>query len=456
MELQKAEIRCNKLLLQFKIDKKIDEKDKIVFKCRKTGGYAENEYEYAIDEISCSDKNYTAAASIDLAEINYNGLYWDILFKYAGKNKYESLILDDEKCKEVQRNAKRTEYWINDKESVRLYPTKDGKLFIKRVLDGVVYQKFDANAPAVEEYVINPNVKPQGARYIDVKEVSGDKMVFSLIDSEDIAGAVSCIVLVSDKDEKKQVISIEKDNDNNILNLENVNYNQEENYRVYMAAQKGGFYYYFRIRAKRIVKTDAEPSAIYYDSDRYIASYSIGDLQALLYIGATNDGLNLIFGDKAFCEQKKKGMPRITSENMNESYPFGFTMVIAVYNAEAYLGETIESLLLQDIGFKKNIQIVLVDDGSTDNSLEICNYYADRYPGNIVVKHKENGGVSSTRNLGLQYAEGKYINFMDSDDKLSENTCSSVWKFFEANYEKIDVVSIPINQFGAITGPHWQ
>lgn len=456
MELQKAEIRCNKLLLQFETDGRNEADNMVILRCRKTGGYTEDEYEYAIDDISRIGNTYIANAAIDLANINHNGLYWDILFKYGNKNKYESLVLSEDKSKVVQKNAKKTEYWLNNRESIRLYPTKDGKLFLKRVLDGVVFQKFGAGTPSIEEYVTGPNTKPQGARYINVNSVSDDKMVFSLIDSEDISGAASCLVLISDKDEKKQVISIENSENNNVLDLKKVHYNPEENYRVYMASKKDGFYYYFRIRAMRKVQEGLEPSVIYYDSDRYIASYKVADIHALLYTGASNDGLNLIFGDKSFCEHKKKGMPRITSENMNKAYPFAFSMVIAVYNAAEYLAETIESILLQDMGFQKNIQIVLVDDGSTDNSLEICNYYAERYSGNIVVRHKENGGVSSARNCGMQFAEGKYINFMDSDDKLSENTCSQVWKFFEANYEKTDVVSIPIMQFGAIEGPHWQ
>lgn len=456
MELQKAEIRCNKLLLRFETDKKSAGRDMVVLRCRKQGGYKETEREYVIDNVESFGRKFIANAEIDLSEIDYNGLYWDVLFKYGNKDKYDNLILNEEERTIAQKKAKGTEYWINNSESVRLYPTKDGKVFLKRVLDGVVYQKFDANAPTINDYVIGPNTKPQGARYINVKNASADKLVFSLVDSSDIEGASSCLVLVSDKDNKKQVIPIANKGAENIVDLKAVNYNQEENYRVYMASKQGGFYYYFRIRAKKEEDTNLEPSTIYFDSNRYIADYNVADGQALLYAGVSNDGLNLIFGSKEFCQQKKKGVPRITTEKKNADFPFKFTMVIAVYNAEAYLKETIESILCQDIGFKKNIQIVLVDDGSSDNSLTVCNYYAERYKNNIVVKHKENSGVSSTRNYGLQFAEGKYINFMDSDDMLSSNTCSSVWEFFEDNYEKTDVVSIPINQFGAITGPHWQ
>ncbi|MBP3326045.1 MAG: CDP-glycerol glycerophosphotransferase family protein [Coprococcus sp.] len=457
MELQKAEIRCNKLILQFEADKKSADRDMVVLRCRKQGGYQESEREYLIENVECVGKKYVANMEIDLSEMDFDGLYWDILFKNVKKDKAEYLILDETEGTEVQKKAKKTEYWISDNEAVRLYPAKDGKVFLKKILEGVVYQKFGSGAPSVSEYVIGPNVKPHGVRYVNMNDVSEDKMVFSLIDGLDIVGADFCLVLIDDKDEKKQIITVENKSDEFVVDLNHISFEPEKNYRVYMAAKKGGFYYYFRLRARKSNDIIAEPSSVYYDSDRYKAVYHIGGMQALLYTGASNEGLNLIFGSREFCEQKKKGLPRIAAEKA-EYFPFMFTMIIAVYNAEQYLGETIESILNQDIGFKKNIQIVLVDDGSTDDSLTVCNYYADRYQGNIVVKHKENGGVSTARNYGLNFAEGKYINFMDSDDILSENTCRAVWDFFEEkdNYEKTDVVSIPIYQFGAITGAHWQ
>lgn len=84
---------------------------------------------------------------------------------------------------------------------------------------------------------------------------------------------------------------------------------------------------------------------------------------------------------------------------------------MAVYNVEQFLAEAIESVLKQDIGFEENVQLILVNDGSKDSSGKICDFYQAKYPNNIVVVHKENGGVSSARNEGLKYVEGKYINF---------------------------------------------
>lgn len=135
------------------------------------------------------------------------------------------------------------------------------------------------------------------------------------------------------------------------------------------------------------------------------------------------------------------------------NYKYKFSIVTAVYNVEDFVAETIDSLIAQDIGFK-NIQLILVDDGSPDNSGKICDEYAKKYPDNIIVIHKENGGVSSARNTGLDHVEGKYVNFIDSDDKFTPSTLSSVWKFFESNYDKTDVVGVPLRYFDGKTGNH--
>lgn len=134
-------------------------------------------------------------------------------------------------------------------------------------------------------------------------------------------------------------------------------------------------------------------------------------------------------------------------------YKYKFSIVTAVYNVELFVAETIESIIAQDIGFE-NIQLILVDDGSPDNSGAICDEYAKKYPDNIFVIHKENGGVSSARNAGLELAEGKYVNFIDSDDYFDSNTFSEIWKFFEANYDKTDAVAIPLMYFEGKSGNH--
>ena len=129
-----------------------------------------------------------------------------------------------------------------------------------------------------------------------------------------------------------------------------------------------------------------------------------------------------------------------------DQYKFDFSVVMAVYNVEAYLREAVESLVHQTIGFN-HIQLIMVDDGSTDGSGAICDEYKSKYPENVVVIHKENGGVSTARNTGLQYVLGKYINFLDSDDTLDENAMSEVWSFMN-QHENIDMCCIPIVFFG--------
>ncbi len=134
------------------------------------------------------------------------------------------------------------------------------------------------------------------------------------------------------------------------------------------------------------------------------------------------------------------------------SYDYKISIVMAVYNVELFLPEAIESIIKQDIGFE-NVQLILVNDGSKDNSGEICDKYGKLYP-NITVLHKENGGVSSARNLGIKYVKGRYVNFLDSDDKLSESTLKDVYNFFEKNNDLTDIVSIPIKYFEGQTGNH--
>ncbi len=142
------------------------------------------------------------------------------------------------------------------------------------------------------------------------------------------------------------------------------------------------------------------------------------------------------------------------SNNNTPLYKYKFSIIMAVYKVEEYVSESIESILSQDIGFEEHVQLILVDDGSPDNSGTICDSYAAKYPNNIIVIHKENGGVSSTRNNGIEIAEGEFVNFIDSDDKFSKNTLSEVYKFFSQVKSKTHVVCVPLFFFEASSGPH--
>lgn len=88
------------------------------------------------------------------------------------------------------------------------------------------------------------------------------------------------------------------------------------------------------------------------------------------------------------------------------------SIIIPVYNTEKYLEECIESVITQTY---KDLEIILVDDGATDSSPEICEYYAKK-DSRIQVIHKENGGLSDARNTGIRNCNGDYVMFLDSDD----------------------------------------
>lgn len=90
------------------------------------------------------------------------------------------------------------------------------------------------------------------------------------------------------------------------------------------------------------------------------------------------------------------------------------SVIIPIYNVEDYLHYAIESLEKQTY---KNFEIILVNDGSTDNSGKLCDEHSEKYS-NVRVFHKENGGLSDARNFGVQKAKGEFITFLDPDDYL--------------------------------------
>lgn len=99
------------------------------------------------------------------------------------------------------------------------------------------------------------------------------------------------------------------------------------------------------------------------------------------------------------------------------------SVIIPIYNAESYLKTCIESVLSQTF---TNFELLLINDGSTDNSKQICEEYASKDK-RIQVISKENGGVSNTRNVGLEKARGHWINFIDSDDRVNESYLENLY-----------------------------
>ena len=129
------------------------------------------------------------------------------------------------------------------------------------------------------------------------------------------------------------------------------------------------------------------------------------------------------------------------------SLKFKISVVIPIYNVQSYLKATILSVVNQSLDFKKNIQLVLVNDGSPDDSEKICLDFKKKYPDNVIYIKQKNAGVSAARNNGMQYATGEYINFLDADDKWSKEALQKILKFFDKNKERIDFVSCRMKHF---------
>ena len=110
------------------------------------------------------------------------------------------------------------------------------------------------------------------------------------------------------------------------------------------------------------------------------------------------------------------------------------SIIVPVYNVEEYLERCLDSLVNQTL---KDIEIIIVNDGSTDGSKEIIQKYLNKYK-NIVYLEKENGGLSSARNYGIPYAKGEYIGFVDSDDYVEFTMYEKMYK--KAVEEKSDMV----------------
>lgn len=104
------------------------------------------------------------------------------------------------------------------------------------------------------------------------------------------------------------------------------------------------------------------------------------------------------------------------------------SIIIPIYNISQYLSKCLDSLINQTL---KDIQIICVNDGSTDNSLSIIQKYANS-DNRILLINKKNGGLSDARNVGLQYAEGEYYMFVDGDDWLDLTTCADTYDLAES------------------------
>ena len=110
------------------------------------------------------------------------------------------------------------------------------------------------------------------------------------------------------------------------------------------------------------------------------------------------------------------------------------SIIVPVYNTENYLKKCLDSLVNQTI---KNIEIIIVNDGSNDNSQSIIDEYSQKYP-NIKCLSKENGGLSDSRNYAFSYVAGKYIGFVDSDDYIEQDMYEKMYN--KASQNDLDLI----------------
>lgn len=122
------------------------------------------------------------------------------------------------------------------------------------------------------------------------------------------------------------------------------------------------------------------------------------------------------------------------------------SVIVPVYNAGEYIKGCLDSLVNQDLD---NIEIIVVNDGSTDGSRDICQVYDDHYPF-VKLVDKKNEGVSVARNVGLDSANGKYIAFVDADDYVEKNFCSAFFAAAEQNDSDIVICDYQLGEGSSV------
>lgn len=120
------------------------------------------------------------------------------------------------------------------------------------------------------------------------------------------------------------------------------------------------------------------------------------------------------------------------------------SVIIPAFNTENTLNRCVESVLAQEC---EDMEVVIIDDGSTDSTPSICNQYSSRF-GNIKTIHTSNGGLSKARNIGIDNAKGNYITFVDSDDYVENATYKQLLDILEVNGD-YDILEYPVfERFG--------
>lgn len=124
---------------------------------------------------------------------------------------------------------------------------------------------------------------------------------------------------------------------------------------------------------------------------------------------------------------------------MNSELPIKVSIIVPVYNVELYLEKCLLSLVNQTL---KGIEILVINDGSKDNSQQIIEYFQQKYPDQVFGFIKENGGLSDARNFGIDKAKGRYLGFVDSDDYVSETMFEEMYNLAEKHQAEIAICNL--------------
>ncbi len=179
-----------------------------------------------------------------------------------------------------------------------------------------------------------------------------------------------------------------------------------------------------------------------------ISENLLADLNLVLESESYND-LRLMKGHDTIDENYfENNMDIINQFNLADSPKV--SVIVPVYNTEKYLSKCLDSLIYQTL---EDIEIICVDDGSSDNSLNILKQYENK-DDRVKVISKENGGAGSARNLGLSLAKGEYINFIDSDDWLDLNTLEEL--YIKSKYDNLDVLMYQLINFNNSDGEFYE
>lgn len=134
---------------------------------------------------------------------------------------------------------------------------------------------------------------------------------------------------------------------------------------------------------------------------------------------------------------------------MINTVPSKVSIIVPVYNVENYLAKCLDSLVKQTL---QDIEILVINDGSKDNSAQIIQEYAQKYPEKVKGFTKENGGLSDARNFGLDRATGDYIGFVDSDDYVTETMFEEMVDLAEKHLAKMVICNIQkVDEHGNVT-----